>query len=91
MALGTNHTSLGARLRGETAFLAEDLESIAQLLKRDPVGFYGSYLAAGDAPEPSPLTVQTREVEGNLTHVEFGRPDRDDVVPRPLVAIGAVR
>uniref|UniRef100_UPI003016051F hypothetical protein n=1 Tax=Microbacterium sp. MMO-64 TaxID=3081282 RepID=UPI003016051F len=47
--------------------------------------------ARGRRREPSPLTVQTREVKGNITHAEFGRPHREDVVPRPLAAIGAVR
>ena len=47
MAMGTSHTSLGARLKGETAFLADDIESVALLLKRDPIEFYGEYIRAG--------------------------------------------
>lgn len=47
MAIGTNHSSLGARVKGETAFTAEDIEAIAVLLKQDPIEFYGRYLNAG--------------------------------------------
>lgn len=53
MALGTNHTSLGSRLRAETSFLAEEIESIAVLLKRDPIEFYAAYLAAGNGKGPT--------------------------------------
>ena len=56
LAIGSNHNSLGARLRGDTAFLAEDLEAIAGLLKRNPVEFYGAYLMAGMSNAPTPVT-----------------------------------
>lgn len=56
LAIGTNHTSLGSRLKGETAFFAEDIESLASILKRDPVTFYGEYLRAGqDDSNPGTL------------------------------------
>ncbi|WP_431862981.1 hypothetical protein [Microbacterium algeriense] len=56
LAIGTNHTSLGARVKGDTAFFAEDIESIAILLKRNPIEFYGEYLRAGsDDSDPRTL------------------------------------
>lgn len=56
LAIGTNHTSLGARVKGETPFTAEDIESLAALLKRDPIEFYGEYLRAGtDDSDPRTL------------------------------------
>lgn len=50
--IGVSHSSLGDRLRGKVAFLAEDIEEIAGILKRDPVEFYAAYLAAGHNPTP---------------------------------------
>lgn len=61
MAIGTNHTSLGARVKGDTAFLAEDIESIAYLLKRDPIEFYGEYINAGTDPS-NPRTLVPKVV-----------------------------
>jgi len=48
--LGMNNSVLASRVKGETAFLADELEHLARLLKRDPVEFYAEYLSAG-APE----------------------------------------
>ncbi len=54
LAIGTSHTALGARVKGDTAFLAEDIELIAILLKRNPpVEFYGAYLRAGTQEGPA--------------------------------------
>lgn len=52
-AMGTNHTSLGNRLKALTPFFAEDIEAIALILKRNPVEFYGAYLAAGNKKGPT--------------------------------------
>ena len=58
LALGMSHSSLGDRLKGNTSFLAEDIEDIATLLKRDPVEFYADYLAVGPTGlEPMTSTV----------------------------------
>lgn len=51
--MGINHTVLASRMKGETPFLADEIESIAELLKRDAVDFYREYLSVGTiAPEP---------------------------------------
>lgn len=47
LTLGMNHTVLGSRLNGATAFLADEIESVAHLLKREPVEFFAEYLASG--------------------------------------------
>lgn len=101
--MGTNHTSLGARLKGETSFTAEDIEDIAALLKLDATEFYRDYLAAANdekAPTPKgegrslPGLDSNQEPAGfkpsNVIHADFGRPQRD-VTPRPLAAIGGTR
>lgn len=62
LAIGTNHTSLGARVKGETAFFAEDIESIAILLKRNPVEFYAEYLAADTKNGPASEETEPSDV-----------------------------
>ena len=45
-------------MKGDTAFLADELEGIARLLRRDPVGLYADYLTVGPAGiEPTTSTV----------------------------------
>lgn len=62
LAIGVTHTVLGSRLKGETPFTGEELERVATLLKRDPVGFYAEYLSVGPAGfEPATSTVKTRK------------------------------
>jgi hypothetical protein len=53
MALGMSHTALGDRTKGLTAFLAEDIEGIAILLREDPVEFFREYLNAGTKMAPT--------------------------------------
>jgi len=52
--IGLSPSSLSERLRGKSPFLADELESIARVLRIDPVEFYSRYIAVtpqGDAPE----------------------------------------
>lgn len=63
MAIGMSHTALGSRCKGETGFLADELEAIAGLLKREPVEFYADYLAAGGAGHSGPAPVGPARVE----------------------------
>lgn len=58
LALGMNVSVLSTRVNGSTAFLADEIEAIAVLLKEEPVDFYGRYISAGPAtvePESNPL------------------------------------
>jgi len=60
LAMGVSHSVLSTRLKAETAFLAEELEQIAGLLKRDPVDFYRDYLAVGpEGLEPPASSVKS--------------------------------
>jgi transcriptional regulator with XRE-family HTH domain len=53
LAIGLSHSALSSRMNGSTAFLADEIESIALLLKREPAEFYADYLAQrDDAPRP---------------------------------------
>ena len=47
--IGMTNSVLATRLNGTTPFLADELEAIAGLLKRDPVTFYADYLRAGSS------------------------------------------
>ena len=47
--IGMTNSVLATRLNGTTPFLADELEAIAVLLKRDPVTFYADYLRAGSS------------------------------------------
>lgn len=61
LAIGLTHSVLASRANGTTAFLADELEQIAGLLKRDPVEFYAEYIAVGRAGfEPATSTVESR-------------------------------
>lgn len=51
--IGISNTALGDRLKGKVAFLADELEPIARILKIDPVQFYAAYLAAGTKNGPA--------------------------------------
>lgn len=53
LALGMTHTVLGSRVKGETSFLAEEIEAIAGILKRDPVEFFAAYISAGNGEGPA--------------------------------------
>ena len=55
LALGMSHTALSSRLRADTAFLADEIEGLAHLLRRDPVDYFRLYIEAGTqkaAPTP---------------------------------------
>lgn len=52
--IGLPASSLGDRLRGKVAFTAEDIESIARVLRRDPVNFYREYLESAQLTESRP-------------------------------------
>lgn len=52
MAIGMSHTALGDRVKGLTPFLADEIESIANVLDVDPVEFFSGYLSAGNPPSP---------------------------------------
>jgi hypothetical protein len=68
--LGLSNTALGDRVKGRVSFLAEDIEDIAELLKREPVEFYSAYLAAKDGhDEPSEATQINRESQDSLDWV----------------------
>ena len=47
LAMGMTSSVLATRMNGSTPFLADELEKIAELLKRDPVKFYAEYLEVG--------------------------------------------
>lgn len=54
MRMGMNKSVLASRMKGETAFLAVEIEAIAGLLKRDAADLFGAYIATGPdstAPE----------------------------------------
>ena len=42
--IGLNPTSMGERLKGQSPFLADELEGIARVLRIDPIEFYGRYI-----------------------------------------------
>jgi hypothetical protein len=47
LQLGMNHAVLASRVNGSTPLLADEVEGIAHLLKRDPAEFFAAYLNAG--------------------------------------------
>ena len=58
LRLQMNNSVLASRMSGATPFLADELEGIARLLKRDPVEFYAEYLKVGlGGIEPPTITV----------------------------------
>lgn len=64
LAMGIGPSVFATRMNGSTAFLADELEMIARLLKRDPVEFYAEYLAIGaDGAEPTTQTVEDRRFD----------------------------
>jgi hypothetical protein len=54
LAMGMSHTALASRLRSETSFLADEIESIAHLLRHEPVDYFRLYLQAGTTKAPTP-------------------------------------
>lgn len=50
--LGISATAMNDRVKGKVSFLAEDIEGIAHILKRDPVKFFADYLAASGPNSP---------------------------------------
>ena len=69
LAIGLTHSVLASRANGTTAFLADELEQIARLLKRDPVEFYADYINAQEVG-PAVLETATSTVESR----RFDRP-----------------
>lgn len=69
MAIGMNNSVLATRMHGGTAFLADELEQIAGLLKLDPVDFYRDYISAQEVG-PAVLETATSTVESR----RFDRP-----------------
>ena len=60
LQIGMNHGVLASRMNGSTPFLADELESLARLLNRDPVEFYAEYLKVGPTGlEPMTSTVES--------------------------------
>ena len=58
ISIGMNVSVLASRMNGSTAFLADELEDLAKLLRRDPVEFYAEYLSVGPGGfEPPTFTV----------------------------------
>ncbi|QJU52966.1 hypothetical protein SCB71_06520 [Herbiconiux sp. KACC 21604] len=51
--IGLNPTSMGERLKGQSPFLADELEHIARVLRIDPVKFYGDYIAVTATGNPA--------------------------------------
>ena len=45
--VGISNTAFSDRLKGKAAFLADELELIAAVLKIDPVKFYAEYISVG--------------------------------------------
>ena len=61
LSLGMNKSVLASRMKGETAFLADELEGIAGLLRMDPVRLYADYLAAPRGFEPGAANQRTSD------------------------------
>lgn len=49
--VGISNTAFSDRLKGKAPFLADELETIASVLKINPVEFYNRYIHATDHPE----------------------------------------
>ena len=63
LQLGINKSVLASRMNGTTAFLADEIEAIAGLLRRDAVTVYMEYLSAG-FPDPGTNNAPTANGEG---------------------------
>lgn len=62
--IGLSPSTMGERLNGKSPFLADELESIARVLKIDPIEFYSRYIQVGPAGfEPTTSTVEVREFD----------------------------
>ena len=61
LSLGMNKSVLASRMKGETAFLADELEGIAGLLRMDPVRLYADYLAVPRGFEPGAANQRTSD------------------------------
>lgn len=76
---GISTSAFSDRLKGRVAFLADELEDIAHVLKLDPVDFYRDYIAAGTEKAPTPKgggsktrsTDYKGDVSGELVLVDF--------------------
>ena len=56
--IGLSPSTLGERLSGKNAFLADELEALAPIVRMTPVGLYAEYIAVGPAGlEPTASTV----------------------------------
>ena len=59
LKIGLSPTTLGERLSGKNAFLADEIEVIAPIVRRTPVGLYSEYVAVGlGGLEPPTSTVE---------------------------------
>lgn len=75
LAIEASHSVLASRVKGETAFLAEELEAIAKILKTDPVDFYREYLAV----DPNrPLSDYSTDHLATVTSIFADRGDGDE-------------
>jgi transcriptional regulator with XRE-family HTH domain len=65
--MGVAPSTLGERLSGKTAFLADDIAAIAEVLRRNPIELYGQYLDVGlggfEPPTPTVKSVRLNAVE----------------------------
>jgi hypothetical protein len=62
---GINPTSMGERLKGQSPFLADELEAIAEVVRMDPDEFYKRYRTVGsEGFEPPTDSVKSREFAG---------------------------
>ena len=54
LRIGIAPSSMSERLKGKSPFLADELESIARVLRRDPIDFYRAYITVGTEKAPTP-------------------------------------
>lgn len=60
---GISPTSMGDRVKGKAPFLLDELESIAAVLRLDPVELYKDYIAVGSVGlDPTTSSVESREL-----------------------------
>jgi len=60
---GISPTSMGDRVKGKAPFLLDELESIAGVLRLDPVELYKDYISVGsEGFDPPTSSVESREL-----------------------------
>lgn len=57
--IGLSPSSMGERLKGKSPFLADELESIARVLRIDPVEFYSRYIGIDAHTHPDDSNPRT--------------------------------